>query len=168
MYLLLPKFDLRQLNGEYFEDRLLYLIMILEMAEERKIEDRNYYDYEVADREYPLPKDYEVLSNVAIRTKEWEQYDEEQLKEVRYKFPGFSLAQSVNYFNDFGVPFSKYFVFNDGKEARTAEERRGMPQLIPKIIHQVWIRGELPPMKAYFSKKTQEMYPDYEYKIWKQ
>jgi mannosyltransferase OCH1-like enzyme len=42
-----------------------------------------------------------------------------------------------------------------------------MPKIIPKIIHQVWIKGDPPPIKAYISKQARLMYPDYEYKLWK-
>jgi mannosyltransferase OCH1-like enzyme len=43
------------------------------------------------------------------------------------------------------------------------------PELIPRIIHQVWLgTNELPPAKMYFFRKTQKMYPDFEVKLWRE
>jgi mannosyltransferase OCH1-like enzyme len=43
------------------------------------------------------------------------------------------------------------------------------PELIPRIIHQVWLgTNELPSAKMYFFGKTQKMYPDFEVKLWRE
>lgn len=35
-------------------------------------------------------------------------------------------------------------VFNDGYEYGGIETRKGKPEVIPKKIHQIWVRGEIP------------------------
>jgi mannosyltransferase OCH1-like enzyme len=57
-------------------------------------------------------------------------------------------------------------VFNEGDEFVPFDKKGGEP-LIPKIIHQAWLGGELPPVKAYFFKKAGVVYPSYELKLWK-
>ncbi len=48
------------------------------------------------------------------------------------------------------------------------DERQG-PDLIPKVIHQVWLGSkELPPAKKYFFLKAKKIYPDYEVKLWRE
>jgi mannosyltransferase OCH1-like enzyme len=40
--------------------------------------------------------------------------------------------------------------------------------MIPKIIHQIWVGdSEIPKFCLDYSKELQEMYPDYEFKIWR-
>lgn len=47
------------------------------------------------------------------------------------------------------------------------DQKQG-PDLIPKVIHQVWLGSqELPPAKKYFVAKTEMMYPDFEIKLWR-
>ena len=38
-------------------------------------------------------------------------------------------------------------VFNDGREETGVEARNGMPELIPRKIHQVWVKGKMPAFK---------------------
>jgi len=38
--------------------------------------------------------------------------------------------------------------------------------MIPKIIHNIWIGGELPEANEYFSQKVLRMNPGYELKLW--
>jgi mannosyltransferase OCH1-like enzyme len=80
------------------------------------------------------------------------------------------VQESIHNLLKWKIPFSKMLVFNDGREFQSVEQRaRIKPQLIPKVIHQVWLGSqELPPAKKYFYRKTQSIYPDYELKLWRE
>ena len=66
-----------------------------------------------------------------------------------------------------GVPFGKAIVFNKGQEYIPPSNKEG-PKMIPKIIHNIWIGGELPEANEYFSQKVLRMNPGYELKLWTQ
>lgn len=57
-------------------------------------------------------------------------------------------------------------VFNDGYEYEGIEARKGKPEVIPKKIHQIWVRGEIPQFKKFLMNKLRDAHPDYEYYIW--
>lgn len=57
--------------------------------------------------------------------------------------------------------------FNPGDDFVPVESKQG-PQLIPKIIHQVWLGSKIPPAKQYFIEKTKKIYPNYELKVWRE
>jgi|JI6StandDraft_1071083.scaffolds.fasta_scaffold453904_2 mannosyltransferase OCH1-like enzyme len=58
--------------------------------------------------------------------------------------------------------------FNNGDEFTPVDDMKG-PEVIPKVIHQVWLgTNELPPAKMYFFRKTQTMYPDFDVKLWRE
>jgi mannosyltransferase OCH1-like enzyme len=56
-------------------------------------------------------------------------------------------------------------VFNQGAEFVPIDKKTG-PELIPKVIHQAWLGGDLPYSKKYLYDKTQRMYPNYKMVIW--
>ena len=64
------------------------------------------------------------------------------------------------------IPVSKLLVFNEGKDYVSINDKKG-PDLIPKVIHQVWLGSDLPIAQKYFYEKTKAMYPNYEMKLWK-
>lgn len=52
-------------------------------------------------------------------------------------------------------------VLNRGEKFDSIENKKG-PELIPKVIHQVWLGGKtMPPTKQYFLGKTKVMYPSF-------
>ena len=55
--------------------------------------------------------------------------------------------------------------FNEGLDFVSVDEKTG-PDLIPRKIHQVWLGGQMPPLKNYLYEKTKKMYPSYEVKLW--
>lgn len=65
-----------------------------------------------------------------------------------------------------GVPFSKQLVFNKGREYVPMNKKKG-PELIPKVIHQAWLGGDLPYAKKYFYEKTQRLHPNYKMVLWR-
>ncbi|MCH9614204.1 MAG: hypothetical protein SP1CHLAM54_12210 [Chlamydiia bacterium] len=75
----------------------------------------------------------------------------------------FEESMGPNYAN---VPperavFQKLYEKNNHEVTRKAEK-----PLIPRIIHQIWLGGELPKKYARFCKTWEEMNPGYEYKLW--
>lgn len=64
------------------------------------------------------------------------------------------------------VPVSKMAAFNPGDDFVPVYRKTGS-QLIPKIIHQVWLGSSIPPAKQYFIEKTKKIYPSYELKVWR-
>jgi len=64
------------------------------------------------------------------------------------------------------IPFSKIVTYNDAKDWVSVDDRKG-PDLIPKIIHQIWLGETIPPVKQYFIDKTKAMFPSYEMKVWR-
>ena len=56
-------------------------------------------------------------------------------------------------------------VFNPGDEFLPVDKKEG-PNLIPKVIHQIWLGGKMPISKQYFFDKAKKVYPDYEMKLW--
>lgn len=81
----------------------------------------------------------------------------------RYDIEGIAdnLIQSV----DVHQPYRKILVFNQGEEYIGIDKKTG-PQLIPKLIHSVWIGGKMPKTRRYFIDKIQRMHPDYTMMIW--
>ena len=56
-------------------------------------------------------------------------------------------------------------VFNNGDEY-VPPNQQASPDLIPKVIHQIWLGGQMPISKSYFLEKTRRMYPHYQMKLW--
>lgn len=56
-------------------------------------------------------------------------------------------------------------VFNNGTEFVPITLKQG-PELIPKVVHQAWLGGEIPQPKKYFLEKTMRMHPDYQFRMW--
>jgi mannosyltransferase OCH1-like enzyme len=55
----------------------------------------------------------------------------------------------------------KLVVFNNGKEGKPLSARKGEPELVPRKIHQIWIKGDIPNFKQYLMKRVREAHPDY-------
>jgi len=64
------------------------------------------------------------------------------------------------------VPIDNLVVFNNGREEKGLEARKAMPELIPRKIHQTWIRGEIPAFKQFLMKRLRDAHPNYEYFLW--
>jgi mannosyltransferase OCH1-like enzyme len=57
-------------------------------------------------------------------------------------------------------------VLNDGSEDQALTARKGLPELIPRKIHQIWIHGTIPAFKQFLMKRLRDSHPDYEYFLW--
>ncbi len=77
------------------------------------------------------------------------------------------MHETLYEFLKFKVPFPKLVALNDGEYFVPANKKKG-PEIIPKVIHQVWLgTSQLPPAKQYFYRKTQMMYPNYQLKLYR-
>ena len=56
-------------------------------------------------------------------------------------------------------------VYNPGTPFIPIDKKTG-PELIPKVMHQAWLGGQLPYAKQYFYDKAQRLYPDYKMVLW--
>ena len=59
-----------------------------------------------------------------------------------------------------GIPMSWFAVFNPGLEYEPYTVRN-KPAIIPKIIHGIWIDGNLPEVKQKIFDLRKELYPDF-------
>lgn len=60
-----------------------------------------------------------------------------------------------------------YFIYNNGSEFVGLQNRKHLPEIIPKIIHQIWIgHDQLPHNKKVLMDSVKNLHPDYEYKLW--
>jgi hypothetical protein len=73
IYKVLPKFDLHRVGtGEYYEDRLIYLIAVLEAAaEQRDLTSSMTYTFKRAYKMFYLPSRSEALESVVILVNEF-------------------------------------------------------------------------------------------------
>jgi mannosyltransferase OCH1-like enzyme len=44
--------------------------------------------------------------------------------------------------------------------------RKGKPEVIPKKIHQIWVKGELPAFKKFLTSRMRDSHPEYQYFLW--
>jgi mannosyltransferase OCH1-like enzyme len=82
----------------------------------------------------------------------------------------YAMTYNLDHFVQHGMPMSELAVFNPANEYEPFEERAKSNRtlLIPQKIHIVWVDGaeKIPPPKRKIMELNQEMYPEYEYKIW--
>lgn len=77
-----------------------------------------------------------------------------------------SIKQTLTHFINWKISFEKMVVLNKGEKFVSIETKKGK-ELIPKVIHQIWLGSKsMPPTKQYFLGKTKLMYPSFEIKLW--
>jgi hypothetical protein len=59
------------------------------------------------------------------------------------------IARTIDEISRWGVSFSKLLVFNSGDDFVPVDKKEGL-DIIPRVIHQVWLGGKLPIDKIYF------------------
>ena len=77
-----------------------------------------------------------------------------------------TMCVSVNRFTTERVNIKNLVVYNNGREEKGLESRKGMPELIPRKIHQVWMKGVMPTFKRYLMDHLRYTHPDYEHFLW--
>jgi hypothetical protein len=144
---------------------------LLEMVRTPITDVMYYYIIKKYSNLWNVPRRAVILPpGIAIAAREWRQPDLAQLQATRARLECEEVQESIHNLLKWKIPFSKMLVFNDGREFQSVEQRaRIKPQLIPKVIHQVWLgTKDLPPAKQYFLDKTKKMYPDYKIKLWRE
>lgn len=108
---------------------------------------------------------------MAIAGSEWiwtEQYEHlnlDLIARMKHRYTIESIEASLMNTVETKVPFRNMLVFNNGTQYVGIDKKKG-PELIPKLIHQVWLGGKLPQSKKYFMDKIQKMHPDYKLILW--
>lgn len=82
-----------------------------------------------------------------------------------FKIDSYAMTYSMDHLVQNGIPMSDFAVFNPGLEYEPYTTRN-KPQLIPKIVHVIWIQGQMSKIKATIFKMNQALYPDWTFKIW--
>lgn len=163
----IPQFDLRDIYGRYFEDRIIFLMTLLEMVGYRISQPHMHYLAKKYSHLFSVPGRVTALpASTFLRVLQKETINKEQLRMTRTRIDAQTISESIESMIQWKIPFTKLLAFNPGNEFVSVDERKG-PQLIPKVIHQVWLGGALPPAKEYFYQKTKKLYPDYEVKLWR-
>lgn len=84
------------------------------------------------------------------------------------KFRYMRICETIDYYQYLHEPVREMVVLNDGQEEKSLSSRKGMPELIPRKIHQVWVGGEVPAFKQFLMKRLRDAHPKYEYFLWTQ
>jgi mannosyltransferase OCH1-like enzyme len=106
-----------------------------------------------------------IMTNITISSKELKYADVSQF-EYYGKFRYRHICGTIKFYQDYVAPVEAMAVFNDGREEPGLAARKGMPDLIPRKIHQIWVRGEIPNFKQFLMKRLRDAHPDYEYFLW--
>lgn len=89
-----------------------------------------------------------IISGITINGNNIKKVDTSRY-EYEGKFITISMCVTVNRFLVERVDIKNLVVYNNGREEKGLQSRKGMPELIPRKIHQVWIKGEMPPFKKF-------------------
>ena len=79
----IPQFDLRNIHGKYFNDRLIFLMTLLEMIRTEIHQPRMLYLIKKYSPIWNVPRKMAIVRNGGIRIDELEEVDEKQLFETR-------------------------------------------------------------------------------------
>ncbi len=69
----------------------------------------------------------------------------------------------------FQRPYSKErmdFFRNLYNKNKPSKKKYSLDPYIPKIIHQIWIGGSIPPIYHYYQKTCKDLHPDWDYRLW--
>ena len=154
--------------GTYFEDRTIFLMELLDFVYQDFQKPQHHFLRKKFDYIWELPLRVDILTtNISLIVKGLEQVSKEQIKMTRTRLSGLSVQKQIESILLYKIPFTKLVAFNNGDDFVPVQEKKG-PELIPKVIHQAWLGGKLPPAKQYFYDKTKKMYPAYEVKLWQE
>lgn len=101
-----------------------------------------------------------IPPSISIITDTIDTVDRSQLQRTRAQHDVEPLPITIDECVHWGIPFSKLMVFNPGKAYTPMGKLEG-PDLIPKIIHQIWLGGKMSVAQEYFLSKARKLYPDY-------
>jgi hypothetical protein len=168
MYRFISHIDLRHgRTGRYF-DREIPLLSMLELGENfHPCENGNiYYQVKRLEEHMAMPRE-KVFPNIIIHTNHFKTADLTRF-EYYAKFRYYPACEIIDVYQYYHEPVETMVVFNDGREEQGLDARKGMPELIPRKIHQIWIGGEVPKFKQFLMQRLRDAHPKYEYFLWTQ
>lgn len=113
-----------------------------------------------------IPKERAVLPHSFIVTPKLREIDISKQDYIS-KFASRTICESMGLWNERkSKDMRRFFILNDGKEFVGFQDRKGLPQVIEKKIHQIWVGQEMPKFKQFLTQKVKESHPDYEYFLW--
>ena len=140
------------------------LLELIKNPENRKFQ--NIYIFKKYAHVFNPPQKASLVSqDVRIVTAQINKINNGMMKRTKARYDVESITQSIMSVLEVRIPFSKLLVFNDGNEYTPPSLKKG-PDIIPKVIHQVWLGGAMPISKSYFFEKTKRMYPEYKMVLW--
>lgn len=75
------------------------------------------------------------------------------------------MTYNIDHLVQNGIPMTDFAVFNPGNSFEPYTIRN-KPEIIPKIIHIIWIGGKMPDTKQKILEMNKALYPDFEFKVW--
>lgn len=81
-----------------------------------------------------------VITNVTIISNRFKFVDtskHEYFGKLRYRH----ICGTIRFYQEYVSPVEAMAVFNNGKEEKGLASRIGMPEIIPRKIHQIWVKG---------------------------
>lgn len=92
---------------------------------------------------FDVPNRIILHRNLIIHTDSWEEVDREQLRRQAFKTDSYAMTYNMDHLVQNGIPMSEFAVYNPGLEYEPYTLRK-KPNLIPKIVHVIWIEGTMP------------------------
>jgi hypothetical protein len=144
---ILPQFALRTIDGVYYNDRFAFLEQFLFMVR-NLTEKHDYPELPHSQRVkwfvkknsaiFDIPNRINLFNELVISTGSWELIDRVELKRHLYKLESYAMTYNIDHLVQSGISMEEFAVFNpaDQYEPFTVRDK---PQLIPRIIHSVWV-----------------------------
>ena len=166
VYRFIPAFDLyHSSTGRYF-DREVALLGVLELGQRFGPCESGSVVYQVRRFEalMAVPRE-RVFTNLTIATARFKVADLSR-HEYFAKFRQHEVCDVIRFCLKEYAPVEKLVVLNDGREDGGLAARKGKPELIPRKIHQIWVKGTIPNFKRFLMQRARDAHPDYEYFLW--
>lgn len=139
----IPQFDHVDIFGNYFKDRIIFLMTLLEMINMPREGYKYTYIYLKYYPVFNIPQTAVLIdSSIKIQTGYFDKVDMDQLKKTRARFDAEPVRKTMEEILGFDISFEKLLVFNPGNRFVPVNEKKG-PDLIPKVIHQAWLGGKM-------------------------
>ena len=143
-------------------------MILLEMINKPRDDYQWVYIYKKYAQIWNVPqKAVLVVSGASIVTNTMESADLEHLVRIRAQYDVEPIATSIDELLHWDVEFTKLVVLNRGEHYIPMGKKEG-EEVIPRVIHQVWLGGEMSLPQRYFHQKAARMYPGYVMKLWKE
>jgi hypothetical protein len=139
-YRFIAHFDLRHSSGRYFDREIPFLSM-LEISEHFSPCEKGNIVYQVRRLEefMAIPKK-RLQINITIHAKTLKTVNMQHFEnygKLRYRH----ICGTIQFYQEYVAPVETMAVFNDGQEFEGLSSREGKAAVIPKKIHQIWVRG---------------------------